>query len=70
MRKFLEEDLVAKYENTDFKKIPGKSPEMVFLNDSGEELERLDIAKLTRDELNRLLVSKGIKQKPSPRDEV
>jgi len=32
---------------------------MLFLDKNGEVLERLDISKLTRDELNQLMVSKG-----------
>ena len=33
------------------------------LSQEGEELERLDIAKLSRVELNKLLVAKGIRTK-------
>lgn len=60
MKTFIYEDLEKKYQRTSFKKIPGKSPEMIFYNDNGEELERLDISKMKRDELNALIVAKGI----------
>ena len=60
VKKFIYEDLEKKYERTTFKKIPGKSPEMIFYNTNGEELERIDISKLKRDELNALIVAKGI----------
>ena len=33
---------------------------MIFYNTNGEELERIDISKLKRDELNALIVAKGI----------
>merc|ERR1711899_474183 len=60
VKKFIYEDLEKKYERTTFKKIPGKSPEMIFYNTNGEELERIDISKLKRDELDALIVAKGI----------
>ena len=41
----------------------------VFYVQEGEELERLDIAKLSRVELNKLLVAKGIRTKTQGRDE-
>jgi hypothetical protein len=53
VRTFIESDFEANYVNTKFVSVPHKSPEMIFHNESGEELERLDITKMTRDELNR-----------------
>ncbi len=32
VKKFLYDDLEAKYENTYFKKVPGKSPQMMFFD--------------------------------------
>jgi len=61
VRSFIDQDFEDKYVDTEFKKIPGKSPEMAFFNKEGEELERLDITKLSRVELNKLLVAKGIR---------
>ena len=43
--------------------LPGKSPEIVFYNAEKEELERIPIDKMTREELNQLLVEKGIEKK-------
>ena len=63
VKKFIYEDFETKYENTVFKKIPGKSPEIIFLNRNGEELERIDISRMTRDELNRLVDAKGVPKK-------
>jgi hypothetical protein len=50
--------------------ISGKSPEMVFYNENGEELERIDITKMTRNELNALITAKGIPVKSGKHDEV
>ena len=69
MKTFIYEDLEAKYDRTSFKKVPGKSPEIIFFNANGEELERLDISKMKRDELNALVKAKGIPVK-SGHDEV
>lgn len=70
MKTFIYEDLETKYDRTSFKKVPGKSPEMIFYNANGEELERIDISKLIRSELNALLVKKGIPLKGASHDEV
>ena len=48
MKNFIYGDLESKYERTVFKKIPGKAPEVIFYNQAGKELERLNIEKLTR----------------------
>jgi len=59
----IQEDLETIFDNTEFKKVPGKSPEMIFYNQHGEELERMDIANLVRSELVALLDRKGIARK-------
>ena len=63
-----QEDLETLFDNTEFKKVPGKSPEAIFFNQNGEELERMDISKMLRSELVALLDKKGIarKSKSSP----
>ena len=60
---YLQEDLETLFLNTEFKKVPGKSPEMIFYNQNGEELERMDISKLLQSELVALLDKKGIARK-------
>ena len=61
----LQEDLEILFLNTEFKKIPGKSPEMIFYNKNGEELERMDISKMLQSELVALMDKKGIaRRKP------
>ena len=59
----IQEDLETLFHHTEFKKIPGKSPEMIFYNQHGEELERMDISSLVRSELVALLDRKGIERR-------
>lgn len=49
--------------HTIFKAIPGKSPEMIFYNKYGEELEKIDISQFLRSELVALLDKKGIERR-------
>lgn len=70
VKNFIHGDLVAKYERTEFKKIPGKAPVLYFYNQSGKELDNMNIEKYSREDLNKLLVSKGIPRKGSGHDEV
>ena len=48
MKNFIYGDLESKYERTEFKKIPGKAPELIFYNEAGKEMERLNIENLDR----------------------
>ena len=41
----------------DFK--PGKKPHLIIEDDAGEELERIDLAPLSTDEIHELVQSKG-----------
>ena len=66
---FIFGDFEAKYDRTRYKRIPGKAPEMIFYTRSDKELERLNIEKFDREELNKMLVAKGIPLK-SKHDEV
>ncbi|KAG5332543.1 PREDICTED: selenoprotein M-like [Acromyrmex echinatior] len=50
-------------DNVEFKHIPGAIPELVLCNIHEEEVERLVLSKLTREECNELLVSKGFTKK-------
>ena len=63
VKAFIFEDLESKYSRTSFKRIPGKSPEMIFFNANDEEIERVDISKMTRKELNTFVQAKGIPTK-------
>ena len=41
----------------------GKSPEAVFYNEGGEEVERVPLDTMNKEELNKLMEVKGIKKK-------
>ncbi|KYM93552.1 PREDICTED: selenoprotein M-like [Cyphomyrmex costatus] len=62
VKQFIFEDL-PQYDNVEFKHIPGAIPELVLFNSHEEEVERLVLSKLTREECNELLVSKGFTKK-------
>ncbi|CAG9772867.1 unnamed protein product [Ceutorhynchus assimilis] len=64
VRAFLYED-VPKYENVEWKKIQGAPPELLFLNEADEEVERIKLEKYNREECNDLLKSKGFRLKDS-----
>ena len=48
----------------DFK--PGKKPHLIIEDDAGEELERIDLAPLSTDEIHELVQSKGFTRKEKP----
>ncbi|EZA46854.1 hypothetical protein DMN91_010152 [Ooceraea biroi] len=62
VKQFIFEDL-PQYDNVEFKHIQGAVPELVLFNDHEEEIERLVLSSLTRQECNELLVSKGFSKK-------
>lgn len=65
VKNFIYGDFESKYERTVFKKIPGKAPEAIFYTQSGKEVERLNIERFDREELNRMMVAKGLPLKKS-----
>ncbi|CAH1999536.1 unnamed protein product [Acanthoscelides obtectus] len=67
VRAFVYED-IPKYENVEWKKISGAPPELIFLNDADEEMERYFLDRLNRDECNKLLQSKGFKHKEDTKE--
>ena len=48
----------------DFK--PGKKPHLIIEDDAGEELERIDLAPLSTDEIHELVQSKGFTRQEQP----
>ena len=48
----------------DFK--PGKKPHLIIEDDAGEELERIDLAPLSTDEIHELVRSKGFVRQEEP----
>lgn len=43
--------------------IPGHNPDLVFFNEHGEEIERLDLAPYGTDKIHELMQSKGFQRK-------
>lgn len=43
--------------------IPHHNPDLVFFNQHGEEMERLDLGRYSTQQIHDLLVSKGFKRK-------
>ncbi|CAL1688698.1 unnamed protein product [Lasius platythorax] len=70
VKQFIFEDL-PNYNNVEFRHIQGAIPELVLFNEHEEEVERLVLSRLTRQECNELLVSKGfIKKSKDNKDEM
>ena len=63
MKSFIHGEFQSDYDRTTFTKVPGKSPEAIFYNEAGEEVERIPVDKYKRSELNDLMEEKGIPKK-------
>jgi len=63
VKNFIYGDFESKFERTVFKKIPGKAPELIFFTQAGKEVERLNIEKFSREDLNSMMSAKGIPRK-------
>ncbi|XP_013139411.1 PREDICTED: selenoprotein M-like [Papilio polytes] len=59
---FIMED-APKYERLDVKFITGADPELILLDKSDRELERILLSRMTRSECNELVQSKGFYKK-------
>ena len=72
MKGFINGEFQSEFERTTYTKVPGKSPEAIFYNLAGEEVERIAIDKYKREELNNLMIEKGIpkKDKTADHDEI
>ncbi|XP_076755049.1 selenoprotein M-like [Xylocopa sonorina] len=68
VKQFIFEDL-PNYNNVEFKHIPGAVPKLLLFNENEEEVERLPLSSLTREECNNLLISKGFTKKTA-KDEI
>ncbi|XP_067011203.1 selenoprotein M [Anabrus simplex] len=62
VKKFIFED-VPLFKDVTFKPIPGASPELILLNKFDQELERIDLAPLSRKDCNALLIDRGFQRK-------
>jgi len=43
--------------------IPGHNPDLVFFNEHGQEVERIDMASFTTNQIHELMQSKGFQRK-------
>jgi hypothetical protein len=43
--------------------IPHHNPDLVFFNEHGEEVERLDLGRFSTDQIHELMQSKGFRRK-------
>ncbi|KAG7307040.1 hypothetical protein JYU34_007171 [Plutella xylostella] len=64
VKQFVMQD-APQYERLEVKFITGAAPELVLLGDADQELERLPLSQLSRDECNDLVKSKGFEKKPT-----
>lgn len=69
MKQFIKEDIPL-FHNVEFKSKPGADPILIFFNGEDEEVERVQLAALKRDECNQLLLNKGFYKKTSEEGEV
>ena len=42
----------------------GRTPELFIRDDAGTELERIDLSKMSTDEIHELMVNKGFERSP------
>lgn len=56
--------------NAKFQHIGGAPPELLLLNKYDQELERIDLKKLSQEEINDLMLKKGFYKKSSREEEV
>ncbi|OAD62762.1 Selenoprotein M [Eufriesea mexicana] len=68
VKQFIFEDL-PNYNNIEFVHIQNAVPELLLFNENKEEVERLPLSSLTREECNNLLISKGFTKK-TEKDEI
>lgn len=69
VKKFIFEDIPL-YPQAEFKRVPGASPELFYLNSLGEVVEKVDLSKKSRQECNQLLLDKNFFKKNRPEDPV
>jgi hypothetical protein len=52
-------------EDVEFVPIQGHNPDLVLLDAAGDEVERINLESLTRDQCNELLIRNGFDHKPN-----
>jgi len=63
VKAFIFQDFETKFDKTKFKEVAGMAPEAIFYNSAGKELERMSIENYNREQLNQLMLKKGIPSK-------
>ncbi|KAK9391692.1 selenoprotein M [Crotalus adamanteus] len=65
VKAFLDEDLPL-YHNMDLKYLAGADPELILLNIQFEELQRIPLSDMSREEINQLMQELGFYRKDTP----
>lgn len=65
MKAFVTQDIPL-YHNLEMKHLPGADPELVLLSHRYEELERIPLSDMTREEINQLVQELGFYRKETP----
>lgn len=65
MKAFVTQDIPL-YHNLEMKHLPGADPELVLLSYRYEELERIPLSDMTREEINQLVQELGFYRKETP----
>uniref|UniRef100_A0A4X1V669 Selenoprotein M n=1 Tax=Sus scrofa TaxID=9823 RepID=A0A4X1V669_PIG len=69
VKAFVTQDIPL-YHNLVMKHLPGADPELVLLGHRFEELERIPLSDMTREEINALVQELGFYRKAAPEDPV
>ncbi|NWV72717.1 SELM protein, partial [Dasyornis broadbenti] len=65
VKAFVSQDIPL-YHNLEMKHLPGADPELVLLSHRYEELERIPLSDMTREEINQLVQELGFYRKETP----
>ncbi|NXF96877.1 SELM protein, partial [Eubucco bourcierii] len=65
VKAFVTQDIPL-YHNLEMKHLPGADPELVLLSHRYEELERIPLSDMTREEINQLVQELGFYRKEAP----
>ncbi|XP_068886814.1 selenoprotein M isoform X2 [Aphelocoma coerulescens] len=65
VKAFVTQDIPL-YHNLEMKHLPGADPELVLLSHRYEELERIPLSDMTREEINQLVQELGFYRKETP----
>lgn len=69
MKAFVTQD-IPYYHNLIMKHLPGADPELVLLGHRNQELERIPLSEMTREEINALVQELGFYRKAAPDEPV